>query len=83
MRVDDTILPGCSLIEKKIISIRLRPKSRTSAAIEAEANFLLSEFAVMARVASETSPGELARFEVGPLVNYGQLLQSLIGHIEV
>jgi hypothetical protein len=82
VRIDDTILPGCSLEQKHILTLRLRPSPRSAVAMESDARSLLSEAAVYLRLATETSPGEQVRFELGPLANYGQIVQRLTDFIQ-
>ncbi|WFU14422.1 ATP-binding protein [Bradyrhizobium sp. CB3481] len=81
VRIDDTILPGCSLDQQHILTLRLRPSPRTATTMEGDARSLLSKAAVYLRLATETSPGEQVRFELGPFVNYGQVLQTLTDYV--
>lgn len=82
VRIDDTLLPGCSLKQTHIFNVRLRPTARTGTALESEARLLLSKAAVHLRLATETSPGEQVRFELGPMVDYQKIFMLFVGTVQ-
>lgn len=65
IRVDDTILPGCALRERKVFGVQLRPTSRTEDALRTEVAAMLLPLKVTYQLATETSPGEKKELPVG------------------
>ncbi len=64
LRLDDTILPGCSLEENQDFGLLLRPQSETGEALQVEIANLLADLTLGYRLATETSPGDLQRAEL-------------------
>jgi hypothetical protein len=76
IRIDDTILPGCSLAESKIFGLRLR-SSRDEKSIGEELETLLRPMTLTLQLATETSPGATKEIEISPDLNLERILTLL------
>jgi len=65
MRVDDTILPGGSMVERVPFTVQLGPGVRGTEAIEHELRHLLDDVQLEYRVATETGIGEWSTVRLG------------------
>jgi hypothetical protein len=63
-RTDDTILPGCSLIEYKNLGVFLRPSRPTPSGWEAEIKNMILKLTIAYQLATETSPGNLQQISL-------------------
>jgi hypothetical protein len=68
IRIDDTILPGCFLVEKKIFGLRLR-SSRDEKSLRGEIEALVQPMKLVLQLATETWPGATKEIEVAPHLN--------------
>jgi hypothetical protein len=59
IRLDDTILAGVEMLERRDFGFRLRPASRSRAAVGAEIAKLISPLGVGYQVATEASAGSI------------------------
>jgi hypothetical protein len=78
IRVDDTILPGCTLFEDKIFSIRLRPTTNDEQGIRTDLQALLGGLMVTMQLATETSPGQEKALAVGAIVPTDKALELIV-----
>jgi hypothetical protein len=77
IRVDDTILPGCTCAESKVFGVQLRPTANDEQAIRAELAMMLSKMVLMLQLATENSPGERKEVAVGAFVKTDKVLELL------
>lgn len=77
LRVDDTILPGCWLIEKKTFGVRLRPNSSGEQAMRDELRTLFGEMTLTMQLATETSPGQQKELKLGAVLPTEQAIELL------
>jgi hypothetical protein len=74
LRIDDTILPGCFLLERKTIGLSLGSE-RGETQVRETLKTLMEEMTITAQLATETSPGLSKTIEIWPLVN----VDSVVG----
>jgi hypothetical protein len=75
IRIDDrTILPGCSFIEAQDFGCQLRPKAHTTEAVREEIEAMLAATTFNYQLATETSPGELVRTPLSPVLDVDVLV---------
>jgi hypothetical protein len=77
IRVDDTVLPGCSLIEKKLFGVVVRPASKQEPDVRAEVVSMLSNLTCALQLATETSPGEPKEVVLGTNFSVDPIVQLL------
>jgi len=82
IRVDDTILPGCSLDEPKDFGVLLKPADQNREAVLGEVNHLLSHLVIAFRVATETSPGEIKRVALSTVLNAQELADRVLAALQ-
>lgn len=58
IRLDDTILPDCEMLEELSWGVMLRPRHDTRAAIQDEIGSMILPVLLTYRIATETSPGQ-------------------------
>jgi hypothetical protein len=73
IRIDDTILPGCTLAETKIFGLRLR-SPRDEKSLREELEELLHPMKLTLQLAMETSPGAKKEVEIAPHLNADSIL---------
>lgn len=66
MRMDDTLLPACTLSEEVQVGVMLRPQFESAECIMAEIEHMIADVVVRYQVATETSPGEVLGLELRP-----------------
>lgn len=76
IRIDDTILPGCSLTERKPFGLRLR-SSRDEKSMGEELEALLRPMTLTVQLATETSPGEPQEIKIFPHMQVERILEVL------
>jgi hypothetical protein len=82
IRVDDTILPGCTLEEDRHFGLLLRPQGITREALRAELVHLLTNLTLGHRLATETSPGELRHVELRTVLDLDALVEFLVERLK-
>lgn len=83
LRIDDTILPGCTEIQEIIFSIRLHLADRTVDAILFDAMLMLESLGITFQIPTETSPGALTTLAIGEHINFDQVARVLTQWIAV
>jgi hypothetical protein len=83
LRVDDTILPGCTEIEERLFSVRLRPIERSREAILNDAMLMLQTLEITFQVPTETSPGALTKLAIGEHIDFDQVPRVLVQWIAI
>jgi hypothetical protein len=78
IRIDDTILPGCSLIEDKDFGVLLRPENFDNQGIQKEIDTMISPFRLGFRLATEVSPGQVDYAELGACTDPNKLVQFVL-----
>lgn len=68
VRMDDTLLPGCTLSEYRDLGVFLRPSEPTSEALKADIKGMLAGIRLTCQMATETSPGEATELEIADVV---------------
>jgi hypothetical protein len=76
IRIDDTILPGCTCAEGKVFGLRLR-SPRVEETIRGELEALLQPVRLTLQLATETSPGATKEVELAPHLNLERILTLL------
>lgn len=69
VRIDDTILPGCTLQESKTFGVQLRPAGLTEASVRSEMTAMLSGLKFALQLATESSPGTIKEVSFGGLID--------------
>jgi hypothetical protein len=77
IRVDDTILPGCSMRESKVFGVRFRTTTNSEAEIRTEFSTMLAGMGLTLQLATETSPGDRKELIVGTALNMDKVLELL------
>jgi Putative DNA-binding domain len=76
IRIDDTILPGCTLTETKIFGLRLR-SPHNEKGLREELETLLQPMKLTLQLATETSPGATKELEIAAHLNADSILALL------
>jgi hypothetical protein len=69
IRIDDTILPGCTLQETKIFGIQLRPAGLGEESVRSELTEMLASLKLSLQLATESSPGTIKEVSFAKVVN--------------
>lgn len=78
IRIDDTILPGCSLTEDKGLGVLLRPESFDNEGIRREIDTMISPVKLGFRLATEVSPGQVDYAELRACTDLNKLVQFVL-----
>jgi hypothetical protein len=81
MRMDDTILPGLWLTEKRPLGLLLRSRSPKREEIQSELTELLLSLKVGCRVATETSRGEIQFITLKTVIDLDQMTSFVLNKI--
>jgi hypothetical protein len=76
IRLDDTILPGCTLTENKVFGVRLLP-SLNEEGMRAGLMTMLAQIGIVFQLATKSSPGQLKRISFEPFVDLEGIIETL------
>jgi hypothetical protein len=82
VRIDYTILPGCTDAEDKDLGLLLRPNSETDEAVRAEIEKLVAPVVLGVRLATEVSPGELKHVELRSVLDVPRTVEFALADIK-
>jgi hypothetical protein len=77
VRIDDTILPGCSLLESKIFGVQLRSIELDEASVRSELAAMLLDLRLALQLATESSPGTIKEVSFREVVNVEKTIEIL------
>jgi hypothetical protein len=77
VRIDDTILPGCTLQEGKIFGVQLRPAGLYEESVRSELTAMLVGLRLALQLATETSPGTIKEESFREVVDVEKTVESL------
>jgi hypothetical protein len=77
VRIDDTILPGCTCSETKVFGLLLRSAPRSEQNIRSELETLLLPMALTLQLATETSPGARKEVTLAPILQMERIIDLL------
>jgi hypothetical protein len=77
IRIDDTILPGCTCAETKVFGVRLRPTAVDEGAARAELSAMLLKTTVGFQLATESSPGDRKDVPLKPFIEIESIIRLL------
>ncbi|MBJ7405027.1 MAG: ATP-binding protein [Bradyrhizobium sp.] len=77
IRVDDTILPGCTLRESKIFGVRLRPAGLDEGSVRADLTDMLGSLRLTLQLATESSPGAIKEVSFTGMVDLEKSIEIL------
>ncbi len=77
IRVDDTILPGCTCLETWTFGVRLRPSPLNEESVRAELTTMLVNLKVTLQLATESSPGASKEVTFKPFVDTAKILEMV------
>jgi hypothetical protein len=80
VRVNYTILPGCTDADNKDLGVLLRPNSETDEAVRAEIEKLLAPVVLGVRLA--VSPGELKHVELRSVLDVQRMVEFVLADIK-
>lgn len=69
VRLDDTILPGCSMQETKIFGVQLRPAGLEEESVRSELIEMLASLRLSLQLATESSPGTIKEVSFAKVVD--------------
>ncbi|MHB8868885.1 MAG: AlbA family DNA-binding domain-containing protein [Thermoleophilia bacterium] len=81
MRIDDTLLPACTLSEDVHMGVMLRPQCESAECLMAEIEHMIADVVVRYQVATETSPGETVELELGPGLDVKNMVDGVFTRI--
>jgi hypothetical protein len=82
LRVDDTILPGCTLEEGQDFGLLLQPQSETGEALRVELVHLLADLTFGYRLATETPPSDLQHAELRSSLDTEALTEFVLDRLK-
>jgi hypothetical protein len=82
IRIDDTILPGCSLIETIDVGFMLRPYSYATEDLCREIDSVICDARIGFQIATETSPGDIRYFRIGDIIKKETVVDLIKTRIE-
>ena len=77
VRIDDTILPGCTLQESKIFGVQLRPAGLDEGSVSSELTAMLADLRLALQLATESSPGTIKEVSFREVVDVEKAVQIL------
>jgi hypothetical protein len=77
VRIDDTILPGCTLQEKKIFGVQLRPAGLDEENMRSELTAMLVGLRLALQLATESSPGTIKEVSFREVVDVEKTVEIL------
>jgi len=77
VRIDDTILPGCTLFEAMVFGVLLRSVPRSEESIRSELETFLLPMTLTLQLATETSPGATKKITLEPHLQLACVLDLL------
>jgi hypothetical protein len=78
IRIDDTILPGCSLEEDTSLGVLLRPEGFDNESVRREIDAMISPVKLGVRLATEVSPGQVDYAELSAGTDANKLVQFVL-----
>jgi len=78
IRMDDTILPGCVIDERKDLGVLLKPKALTEDEIFLEVKQCITSMVIECRIATETSPGEPLKLSMQGVVSTEDVTRDIM-----
>jgi len=77
VRIDDTILPGCTLQESKIFGVQLRPAGLDEESMRSELTAMLVGLRLALQLATESSPGTIKEVSFREVVDVEKTVEIL------
>ncbi|MGY2983385.1 AlbA family DNA-binding domain-containing protein [Bradyrhizobium sp. USDA 4508] len=77
VRIDDTILPGCTLQESKIFGVQLRPAGLDDESVRSELAAMLEGLRLALQLATESSPGTIKEVSFREVVDVEKTVEIL------
>jgi len=77
VRIDDTILPGCTLQESKIFGVQLSPAGLDEESVRSELTAMLVRLRLALQLATESSPGTIKEVSFGEVVDVEKTVEIL------
>ena len=77
VRIDDTILPGCTLQESKIFGVQLRPAGLDEESVKSELTAMLGGLRLALQLATESSPGTIKEVSFREVVDVEKTVEIL------
>lgn len=77
VRLDDTILPGCTCAESKVFGVRLRPSPLNEETVRTELVTMLANLKLTLQLATESSPSASKEVAFEPFVDIAHIVEML------
>jgi hypothetical protein len=77
VRIDDTILPGCTLQESKMFGVQLRPAGLDQESVRSELTAMLVFLRLALQLATESSPGTIKEVSFREVVDVEKTIEIL------